>query len=180
MGHIGTGVSLGADAYVHESAWLYGNVQLGTQASIWINAAIRAELHEVLIGDRSNIQDFVMIHVGYDTPTIIGDDTSITHHATLHGCTIGDRCLIGINATIMDGAVIGNNSVVAGQSIVTEGKHFPENSIIAGVPARVVATRDSSSGNTANARFYVENAKNYAAGKERLDAAQVRAILDGA
>ena len=99
MGHIGEHVTLDDPAYVHESAWLYGKVYVGPGASIWPNVVTRAETFEISIGARTNIQDFVMIHVGAMTPTIVGEDCSITHHATLHGCTIGDRCLIGINAT---------------------------------------------------------------------------------
>ena len=99
MGHIGEHVTLDEPAYIHESAWLYGKVYVGPGASIWPNVVTRAETFEIRIGARTNIQDFVMIHVGIASPTIIGEDCSITHHATLHGCDIGDRCLIGINAT---------------------------------------------------------------------------------
>ena len=116
MGHIGAEVVLDAPALVHETAYLYGKVYVGPGASIWPNVVTRAEMHEIRIGARTNIQDFVMIHVGSFTPTIVGEDCSITHHVTLHGCEIGDRCLIGINATIMDGAKIGENSIVAGHS----------------------------------------------------------------
>ena len=109
-----------------------------------------------------------MIHVGYSTPTIVGDDCSVTHRAVLHGCEIGDRVLIGIGATVMDGAKIGSNSIVAGHSIVTEGVEFPENSIIAGSPARLLKTVDSSVANLMNAKFYHQNAINYAKGIERF------------
>lgn len=118
-----------------------------------------------------------MVHVGYRTPTIVGEDCSITHHATLHGCEIGDRSLIGINATIMDGAKIGANSIVAGHSIVTENSVFPDNSVIAGVPAKQVKTLDSSVANIANARFYVLNSQHYAIGEERLPEEAVKEIL---
>lgn len=180
MGHVDQSVAADRAAFIHPSAHLYGRIALGPESSVWINAAIRAEMHEVRIGARSNVQDFVMIHVGYLTPTIIGDDCSITHHATLHGCQIGDRCLIGINATVMDGAKIGANSIVAGHAIVGENAEFPENSIIAGVPARLVKTRDNAAANLANARFYVQNAKNYAAGVTRFDLAELNEILSGA
>lgn len=173
MGHIGAEVELDNPAMVHDSACLYGKVYLGPDVSIWPNVVTRAEMYEIRIGARSNIQDFVMIHVGSFTPTIVGEDCSITHHVTLHGCEIGDRCLIGINATIMDGAKIGANSIVAGHSIVTENAEFPENSVIAGVPAKVVATRDCGAKNLGNARFYLMNARNYADGRDRLSEAQV-------
>ncbi|WP_298937471.1 gamma carbonic anhydrase family protein [uncultured Ruegeria sp.] len=156
-------------AYLSPSAQLFGKITVGRKSSIWPNVVMRAEVHEILIGQRTNIQDFVMVHVGERTPTIVGNDCSITHHVTLHGCTIGDRCLIGINATIMDGAVIGENSIVAGHSIVTELSVFPENSVIAGVPAKLVRRNDNSEANLFNARMYEINAENYAAGIYRID-----------
>ena len=104
----------------------------------------------------------------YGKTTIVGEDCSITHHATLHGCDIGDRCLIGINATIMDGAKIGENSIVAGHTIITENKVFPPNSVIAGVPGKVVATRDCGDANLLNARFYSACAEQYREGIDRL------------
>ena len=177
MGHIGEHVTLDDPAYVHESAWLYGKVYVGPGASIWPNVVTRAETFEISIGARTNIQDFVMIHVGAMTPTIVGEDCSITHHATLHGCAIGDRCLIGINATIMDGAKIGNNCIVAGHTIVTENSEFPDNTIIAGVPGKAVATRDCGDANLLNAKFYSAMAASYSEGKDRLDEATVKEVL---
>ena len=168
MGHIGEHVTLDDPAYIHESAWLYGKVYVGPGASMWPNVVTRAETFEIRIGARTNIQDFVMIHVGIASPTIIGEDCSITHHATLHGCEIGDRCLIGINATIMDGAKIGENSIVAGHTIITENKEFPPNSVIAGVPGKVVATRDCGEANRLNAQFYSACADQYSQGRDRL------------
>jgi len=117
-----------------------------------------------------------MVHVGNDTPTIVGEDCSITHRVTLHGCEIGDRCLIGINATIMDGAKIGANSIVAGHAIVMQNQTFPENSVIAGVPAKLIATRDSGKANLLNARFYEAIARGLARGEERLSEEEARRI----
>lgn len=173
MPHIGPHVTLENPAFIHDTAQLYGKVWLGPDSSVWPYVVTRAELHEIRIGARTNIQDFVMIHVGNTTPTLIGEDCSITHHVTLHGCEVGDRCLIGINATLMDGAKIGQNSIVAGHTIVTEGQEFPDNAVIAGVPARKVATRDNSAANLMNAKFYLENARNYAKGEDRLDPARL-------
>ncbi len=173
---LGPDVDLNALAYLSESAQLFGKIAIDEGSSVWPNVVMRAEVHEIRIGKRTNIQDFVMVHVGERTPTIVGNDCSITHHATLHGCTIGDRCLIGINATIMDGAVIGEISIVAGHSIVTELSVFPENSVIAGVPARLVRRNDNSASNLANARMYMMNAENYASGIYRLDDEQLSSL----
>ena len=168
MSKFGPGVILNDPAFIHETALVYGKVAIGRGASLWPYVVIRSEMHEVVIGERTNIQDFVMIHVGNETPTVIGDNCSITHHVTVHGAEVGDNCLIGINATLMDGAKIGANSIVAGHSIVTEGSEFPSNSIIAGSPAKLVKERDNRVANIMNARFYYENALAYASGDHRV------------
>ena len=168
-------IQIDETAWVHESALLFGNISVGRESSIWPHVVMRSEMFFIKIGARSNIQDFVMVHVGATTPTIIGDDCSITHHATLHGCNLGDNCLVGINSTIMDGAVIGNNCIVAGHSIITEGSSFPDNSIIAGSPAKLLKSRNSSVANKMNAAFYVLNAKNYRHGIHRISKEDMRA-----
>lgn len=158
---------LGA-AYVDPSARLFGAVEIAEEASIWCNVVTRAESQHISIGRRTNIQDFVMIHVGAGTPTVIGADCSITHHVTLHGCEIGDACLIGIGATIMDGCVIGAGSIVAGGAFLKEGTVIPPNSIVMGSPGGVTKTRDNSLANRMNAFLYWRNAQAYAAGDYRL------------
>lgn len=169
----GPDIRLDKPAFIHETARLYGDIHIGPDASVWPYVVMRAEMHDIRIGARSNIQDFVMIHVGAQTPTIVGEDCSITHHATLHGCEIGDRCLIGINATLMDGVKIGSNSIVAGHALLKEGDEFPANSIIAGMPAKRVGERDNAAANLLNARMYLQTAKNYAEGVHRLSDDQV-------
>ena len=158
---------------IHESVFvapgvqLYGHVTIGEGSSVWPNAVMRAEANEIVIGRYTNLQDFVMVHIGFDHPTRIGDHCSITHHVTVHGCTIGDACLVGISATIMDGAVIGAGSIVAGGAFVTEGSEFPPGSIIAGVPAKVIRERDMSRANRLNAWQYHRNAQAYLRGEHR-------------
>jgi carbonic anhydrase/acetyltransferase-like protein (isoleucine patch superfamily) len=158
---------------IHESAWIspsaqiYGKISVGDGSSLWYNVVARAECQEITIGRMTNVQDFVMIHVGYEDATHIGDFCSITHHATLHGCTIGDACLVGINAVIMDGAIIGEGSIVAGNAMVIEGKVFPPHSIIAGVPARVIGERDCTRANRMNAWLYNYNAGAHRRGEYR-------------
>jgi carbonic anhydrase/acetyltransferase-like protein (isoleucine patch superfamily) len=153
--------------YVSPSAQIFGRVRVDAESSIWPNVVIRAEAMEVEIGRYSNLQDFVMVHVGYEHATRVGDFCSITHHATIHGCTIEDDCLIGINAVVMDGAVIGRGSIVAGGAMVKEGDVFGPGSIIAGVPARQIAERDNARSNRRNAWQYHWNAQAYKRGEQR-------------
>jgi len=152
-------------AWTHETALRYGHVSIGAGSSVWPYTVMRAENAEIRIGKMTNIQDFTMIHVGATQPTIIGDYCSITHHCTIHGATIGDACLIGINATIMDGAVIGAGSIVAGGAFVTEGSEFPPNSIIMGAPAKLKKERDNTHANRLNAWMYHRNAQFYIEGR---------------
>ncbi len=167
MPEIGPDVVLNRPAYIHPSALLYGRVRIEENASLWCNVVARAENYEIVIGPYTNIQDFVMIHVGVATGSYIGAHCSITHHCTIHGCRIGDNCLIGINATIMDGAVIGDNCIVAGHTIVKENSVIPANSIVMGAPGKVVRTVNSYVANKINAYLYYRNALAYAAGHYR-------------
>jgi len=159
--------SIDPSVYVAPSAELYGRLRIGAESSIWPKVVIRAESHGVEVGRYTNLQDFVMVHIGYDHPTSIGDFCSITHHATVHGCTIEDDCLIGINAVVMDGAVIGRGSIVAGGAMIKEGDAFPAHSIIAGVPAKRIGERDCSRPNRRNAWQYHWNAQAYKRGEHR-------------
>ena len=158
---------------IHESVFvapgvqMYGQVTVGEGSSLWPNAVIRAEVHSVEVGRYSNLQDFVMVHVGYDHATRIGDFCSIAHHASVHGAVVEDACLVGINATIMDGARIGSGSIVAGGAFVTEGSEFAPGSIIAGVPAKAIRERDMNRPNRLNAWQYHRNAQAYLRGDHR-------------
>src|SRR5262245_64887836 len=154
-------------AYIGPSARIFGAVEIAEGASVWPCAVIRAESHSVRLGRFSNLQDHVMVHVGYHRPTIIGDYCSITHRVVLHGCEIGDHCLIGIGATIMEGVVIGENSIVAGHSFVADGTLIPPNSIVMGTPGKVVRTANNFIANRVNAMLYHCNARCYAKGEHR-------------
>ena len=167
MPFIGPDVTLNNPAYIHDSALLYGKVTVGNHASIWMNVVARAEHKEIVIGEYTNIQDFVMLHIGDKTPTVIGSHCSITHHCTIHGCTIGDNCLIGINTTIMDGCVIGENSIIAGHSFLKEGTVIPPHSIVMGTPGKVIRTQNNFVRNRLNAYMYYRNALAYASGDYR-------------
>lgn len=154
-------------AWIDPTARVLGEVAIGEGSSLWPYAVIRCESNFVRIGRFSNVQDHVMIHIGYGGPTIIGDYCSIAHRAVLHGCTVEDNCLIGIGAVVMDGAVIGENSIVAGNSLVREGSVVPANSIVMGTPGKVVRTANNWVANRLNAWLYHRNAQHYARGEHR-------------
>jgi len=148
-----------ASVWIAPSAQLYGKISIGEGSSVWHNAVARAECQEIALGRFVNVQDFVMIHVGYEASTRVGDFCSLAHHATVHGCTLGDAVLVGPGAVIMDGAEIGAGSIVAGGAVVPEGKIFPAHAILAGVPAKQIGERDSSRANRLNAWQYHRNAE---------------------
>jgi gamma-carbonic anhydrase len=128
-------------AYVDASAQVIGNVDIGADSSVWMNAVVRGDVNTIRIGDRSNIQDGTVVHVMHEThPTVIGDDVTIGHAAVVHGCTVGNRVLIGMGATILNGAVVGEDSIVAAGSLVTEGAVIPPRSLAMGSPAKVRRT----------------------------------------
>lgn len=153
--------------FVAPTAQIFGNVQIGAESSIWPNVVIRAECQHVRVGRFTNLQDFVMVHVGYEHATEIGDFCSIAHHATIHGAKIEDDCLVGINAVVMDGAIIGAGSIVAGGAMIREDAIFGPGSIIAGVPAKQIGERDSARANRRNAWLYHRNAAAYKHGDHR-------------
>ena len=159
--------SIDPRAWIAPSAQIFGRVSIGAGSSLWHNAVARAECQEIRVGRLSNVQDFAMIHVGYDHPTRVGDFCSVAHHATLHGCTLEDAVLVGVGAVVMDGAVIGAGSIVAGGAVVPEGKVFPAGSIVAGVPAKRIAERESARANRMNAWLYHRNAEAYRRSEHR-------------
>jgi len=137
---------IASDVFVAHSADIIGNVSIGEGSSIWFGVVIRGDVNHIRIGKNTNIQDLSMIHVTHNShenandgsPTCIGDNVTVGHCVTLHGCTIEDACLIGMSSTILDGAIIGNESIVAAGALVTKNKVFPPRSMIMGNPAKVV------------------------------------------
>jgi carbonic anhydrase/acetyltransferase-like protein (isoleucine patch superfamily) len=127
-----------ATAYIDQSAQVIGDVVIGEESSIWMNAVVRGDVHWIRIGRRSNIQDNVVVHVMNEThPTTIGDDVTIGHAAVAHGCTIGHRVLVGMGAILLSGATIGEDSIVAAGALVTEGSVIPPRSLVMGSPGKV-------------------------------------------
>ncbi|NKB60199.1 MAG: gamma carbonic anhydrase family protein [Alphaproteobacteria bacterium] len=163
----GPDVILDRPAYIDPTARIFGKVSVAEGASLWPYSVVRAEVHDIRIGRFSNIQDHAVLHVGSGGPTIIGDYCSIAHHAVLHSATIGDNSLIGINATLMDGVVIGRNCIVAGGAFLSEGKVIPDDSIVMGMPGKVVRTKNNFLQTRRNALIYHRNALAYARGDHR-------------
>jgi carbonic anhydrase/acetyltransferase-like protein (isoleucine patch superfamily) len=125
---------------VAEEAVLIGEVTLGEHASAWPGAAVRADNEPIVIGARSSVQEGAVLHADPGFPLVIGEGVTVGHQAMLHGCTIGDGSLVGIQAVVLNGAVIGKECLVGAGAIVTEGKVFPDRSLILGVPGKVART----------------------------------------
>ncbi|MEM9304224.1 MAG: gamma carbonic anhydrase family protein [Pseudomonadota bacterium] len=161
---------LGAGAWVAPGAQVIGDVHLGEKASVWFNAVLRADIDRIDIGAGSNIQDGSVLHVDEGYPIRIGPDVTVGHKVMLHGCTIDEGALIGINAVILNGAHIGAHSIVGANALVTEGKLFPARSLILGAPAKVVRTLgEHELAMLADAgSHYVHAASLYAEGLERI------------
>jgi carbonic anhydrase/acetyltransferase-like protein (isoleucine patch superfamily) len=156
----GTIPTVDASAFVDPSAQVIGDVHIGAESSVWMNVVIRGDVHRIRIGRRSNIQDLTMVHVMREThPTIIGDEVTVGHSAVLHGCTIEDRCLIGMGAMLLNGSTIGHDSIVAAGSLVTEGTSIPPRSLVMGRPAKV--KRPLTDDEVAEIRWYADNYAGY-------------------
>jgi len=168
MGFIASGVRRDSSAYVHESVYLYGRVELGAFASLWPQVVARAEAHDIHIGAFTNIQDFSMIHAGYESGTRIGEHCSVAHHCTIQGCQIGNNCVVGVGATIGDGCVIGDNCIIGAHTYLKDGSFIPPNSVVVGAPGRVVRAQDNFVNNRLNAFAYVRNAQAYRDGDYEL------------
>lgn len=134
---------VGEDTFLADTAVLIGDVKVGSGCSVWFHAVLRGDVNTITIGDRTNIQDGVVIHTLYDgskhpSQTHIGNDVSIGHNAVIHGATIGDDCLIGMGATVLDNAVVPSGCIIAANALVLSNAKLEPNSVYAGVPARKV------------------------------------------
>jgi carbonic anhydrase/acetyltransferase-like protein (isoleucine patch superfamily) len=147
-------------AYVDVSAQVIGDVHIGAESSVWMNVVVRGDVHYVRIGARSNIQDLTLVHVMRDThPTVIGDDVTIGHSAVIHGCTIEDRCLIGMGAILLNGCRVGTGSIVAAGTLVPEGTIVPPGSMVMGLPGKV--RRALTPEEDASIKWYADNYVRY-------------------
>jgi carbonic anhydrase/acetyltransferase-like protein (isoleucine patch superfamily) len=150
-------------AYIADSANVIGKVKLDANANIWFNVTIRGDNELISIGENSNVQEGTVMHTDPGMPLTVGKNVTIGHQAMLHGCTIGDGTLIGIQAVILNGARIGKNCLVGAGALVTEGKEFPDNSLIVGSPAKAVRIlgEDAVARLHASAAHYVSRAANF-------------------
>jgi carbonic anhydrase/acetyltransferase-like protein (isoleucine patch superfamily) len=145
-------------AYVDESAQVIGDVVVGAESSIWLNAVVRGDVNYIRIGRQSNLQDGVIVHVNHQPsyPTIVGERVTIGHAAILHGCVVEDRCLIGMGAILLNGSHIGSDSIVAAGTLVPERTVIPPRSLVMGSPGKVTrALKDTELG------LILEGAANY-------------------
>ncbi len=144
-------------------AQLLGDLELGDDVSIWHGAVVRGDVAPIRIGNNSNVQDNCVIHASEGFPVIIKDNVSIGHGAVVHGCTLEDNVLVGMNATVLNGAKIGKNSIIGAGAVVSENKEFPEESLILGVPGKVVKhlTQEQIDHIQENADNYCELSKKY-------------------
>ena len=147
-------------AFVDQSAQVIGDVHIGAESSVWMNVVIRGDVHYIRIGARTNVQDGTIVHVMRDThPTVIGNDVTVGHGAIVHGCTIEDRCLIGMGAILLNGCRIGSGSIVAAGSLVVEGAVIPPGSMVRGTPGRV--WRQLTAEEDASLQWYADNYVRY-------------------
>lgn len=157
-------------AWVADNATVLGRVVLGEASSVWYGVVIRGDNALITVGARSNIQDNSVLHTDDGLPLVIGSGVTVGHQVTLHGCTIGDGSLIGIQAVVLNGARIGRNCLVGAGALVTEGREFPDHSLIMGAPAKVVRELDPRQIELlrASAERYVDNAARHRDGLRPL------------
>lgn len=145
-------------AFIADGVKIVGDVELDANSTILYNAVLRGDDSYIVIGEKSNIQDNAVVHVGTNQPTIVGKGTTVGHLALLHGCVIGDNTLIGMGSIVMNGARIGDNCVIGAGSLVTKDTVIPDNSLAFGSPARIrrQVTEEEIEANRKDAEFYFE------------------------
>jgi len=136
--HLRRSPRLGAGVYLARTAVVVGDVTLGDHSSVWYGAVLRGDINRIEVGHHSNIQDNAVLHLADDFPCLIGNWVTVGHSANVHACTIGDECLVGMGATVLDGAVVGEQCLIGAHALVTPGTVIPAGSLVLGSPAKVV------------------------------------------
>jgi len=130
-------------AYIAPTASIMGDVTLGAEASVWYGAVVRGDMAPIVIGAQTNLQDGSIVHVDEDMPCTVGDRVGVGHRVVLHGCTVGDDCLIGMGSVLLNDVRVGSGSVVAAGAVIPEGMQVPPGSVVMGVPGRIVRSVDA-------------------------------------
>lgn len=157
-------------AYVADSANLIGKVTVGANSTVWFGVTMRGDNERITIGANTNVQEGTVMHTDMGYPLTLGDNVSVGHKAMLHGCTVGDGSLIGIQAVILNGAKIGKGCLVGAGALVTEGKEFPDNTLIVGMPAKAIRTltQEDLDRLQGNADGYVQRGKRFKAELKKI------------
>ena len=129
---------LGKSVYLARTAVVVGDVKLGDHSSVWYGAVLRGDIHRIVVGHHTNIQDNAVLHIADDFPCLLGHYVTVGHSAVVHACKIGDEVLIGMGAIVLDGAVVGRQSLIGAKALVTQGMKIPPGSLVLGAPAKVV------------------------------------------
>ena len=164
-----TSPQVAESAWVAPGAYVIGDVHLGKESSVWYGAVVRGDTEPIRIGARTNVQDGCVLHTDPGFPAVVGEGCVVGHNAVVHGCEIGDDCLVGMGATILNGAKIGEGSIVAAGAVVPEGREFPPGSLIVGIPAKRVAdvNEEQAADIERGAGAYVERAASHRRSLER-------------
>jgi len=147
--------------YVAQGAAIVGDVTIGPDCGVWYNAVIRGDEAPISIGTRTNVQDNAVLHVDFDQPLVIGDDVTVGHAAILHGCTVGDNCIIGMGAIVLSRAKIGRDCIIGAGALVAQGKKIPDGHLAFGSPAKPIRplTPEEIEANRKSAAAYVQHAR---------------------
>ncbi|NQD79879.1 gamma carbonic anhydrase family protein [Pseudomonas seleniipraecipitans] len=158
-------VELHPQSWVAPNATLIGKVRLEAGASVWFGAVLRGDNELIHIGENSNVQDGAVMHTDMGSPLTLGTGVTVGHNAMLHGCTVGDYSLVGINAVVLNGARIGKHCIIGANALIAEGKEIPDGSLVVGSPGKVVRELSEQQKKLleASAAHYVQNARRYAA-----------------
>lgn len=160
---------IASDAYIHPQAVIIGSVTIGSESTVWPSAVLRGDDGEIIIGDRTSIQDGAVLHTTLELPTRVGNDCVIGHLVHLEGCTVLDNALVGSNSVVLHGAVVGHWALVAASAVVLGGTEIPDGALAAGIPAKIREGKANAETISSGAQSYVERGRRFAKELRRLD-----------